>query len=235
MSNIGSADVSSATVEKSRRDVGAPAHKFWHSRGYLPNCDTPGLLQAITFRLADSLPANVLDRLLQDAGDNAEKLKRIENFLDAGHGTCWLKQPGVADIVEDSLLHGDGQRYRLLAWCVMPNHVHVLIEARENYPLSKVVQSWKSFTARLINRHPGRTGTVWMRDYFDRYIRDDHPLAAVIAYIHDNPVKAGLVPNEQDWPYSSKSADVLSAFFNSCRRDVGAPVKRQRSIKITHT
>lgn len=110
----------------------------------------------------------------------------------------------------------------------MPNHVHVLIETRENYPLSKVVQGWKSFTAKLINRHLGRTGTVWMRDYFDRYIRDDHHLAAVVAYIHNNPVKAGLVPNEQDWPYSSACLGAptsSSAFFNGCRRDAGAPVK----------
>src|SRR3989338_8075791 len=178
-------------------------HKFWHSRGYLPHCDTPVLLQTITFRLADSLPASVLDRLLQEAGSDVEKLGQIESLLDAGHGACWLKQPAVADIVEGALLHGDGQYYRLLAWCVMPNHVHVLVETRESYPLPKVVQGWKSFTARLINRHLGRTGTVWMRDYFDSYIRDDHHLAAVIAYIHGNPLKAGLVSNEQDWQYSS--------------------------------
>lgn len=179
------------------------AHKFWHSRGYLPHCDTPDLLQAITFRLADSLPASVLDRLLQEAGSDVEKLGRIENLLDAGHGACWLKQPAVADIFEGALLYGDGQYYRLLAWCVMPNHVHVLVETRESYPLSRVVQGWKSFTARLINRHLGRTGTVWMRDYFDRYVRDDHHLAAVVAYIHNNPVKAGLVQNECEWQHSS--------------------------------
>lgn len=118
-------------------------HKFWHSRGYLPHCDTPGLLQNITFRIADSLPASVLDRLLQESDSDVEKLEQIESLLDAGHGACWLKQPAVADIVEGALLHGDGQHYRLLAWCVMPNHVHVLIETRESYPLPKVVQGWK--------------------------------------------------------------------------------------------
>ncbi|MCR4305031.1 MAG: transposase [Gallionella sp.] len=206
-------------------------HKFWHSRGYLPHCDTPGLLQAITFRLADSLPANVLERLLQGAGDNAEKHRRIENLLDAGHGACWLKQPDVADIAENSLLHWDGQRYRLLAWCVMPNHVHVLIEAWEGYSLPNIVQGWKSFTARLINRHLGRIGTLWMRDYFDRYIRDDHHLAAVVAYIHNNPVKAGLVQNECEWRHSSarlgtptEGASASSpAFGKKADEDVGAP------------
>ncbi len=118
-----------------------------------------------------------------------ERLRQIESLLDAGYGECWLQQPAIAHIVEDALLHNDGKNYRLLAWSVMPNHVHVLIEMSEGYPLYKVVQGWKSFTARLINRHLGRTGMVWMRDYFDRYIRDDHHLAAVIAYSHANPIK----------------------------------------------
>ena len=218
--NCGSADVSSACIENSRRDVGAPiSHKFWHSRGYLPHCDIPGLLQFITFRLGDSLPIHVLHRLAQENNDDVEKLKQIECFLDAGHGECWLKQPDVANVVEDALLHGDEQRYRQLAWCVMPNHVHVLIETFDEHPLSKVVQSWKSFTSKLINQHLVRTGTVWMREYFDRYIRDDHHLATVIAYIHGNPVKAGLVSNAQDWLHSSArlgicgSADVPSALI----------------------
>ncbi len=193
--------------------IGAPMHKFWHSRGYQPHCDTPDLLQFITFRLNDSLPAHLLHRLAQEFNDDMERLRQIESLFDAGYGECWLQQPAVADIVEDALLHNDGKNYRLLAWSVMPNHVHVLIETSEGYPLSKVVQGWKSFTARLINRHLGRTGTVWMRDYYDRYIRDDHHLAAVIAYIHANPVKAGLVASEQEWLHSSAKlsgyADVL--------------------------
>lgn len=205
-----SSSASLPTSPLADEDVGAPT-KSWHSRGYLPHCDTPGLLQAITFRLADSLPADVLERLSQEAPNDVDRLKQIEKFLDAGHGACWLRQPAVAEIVEDALLHGDGQRYRLLAWCVMPNHVHVLIETLDGQPVHKVVQGWKSFTARLINQHLGRSGAVWMREYFDRYIRDDHHLAAVIAYIHANPVKAGLVAEEREWRCSSAygSADVL--------------------------
>ena len=207
----GSVGVSPASIKKrSERDargpVGISPHKFWHSRGYLPHCDTPALLQAITFRLADSLPANILKNLLQETGNEVEKIKQVESFLDAGYGACWLQQPAVADIVEDALLHWDGQHYRLLAWCVMPNHVHALIETLEGWPLSGIVHGWKSFTAKAINQHLGRTGAVWMRDYFDRYIRDDHHLAAVIAYIHGNPVQAGLVQNEQDWLHSSVGA-----------------------------
>jgi REP element-mobilizing transposase RayT len=180
-----------------------PTHKFWHSRGYLPHCDTPGLLQSITYRLSDSLPDAVLNRLLHEECDEVNLIKRIEKYLDAGHGECWLRQPAAAKIVEDALLHGDGQRYRLLSWCVMPNHVHVLIETHSDYAIPKIVQGWKSYTAKRINQLLGRTGTVWMRDYFDRYIRDDQHLNAVIAYIHSNPIKAGLVLRSQDWLHSS--------------------------------
>jgi len=197
-----------------------PITKFWHSRGYLPHCDVPGLQQSITFRLADSLPVEVLHRLLQEEIDDVSRHKQIEQLLDAGHGACCLRQTAVANIVEDSLLHGDGKRYRLLVWCVMPNHIHVLIETGSVYPVSAIVQGWKSYTARLINQHLGRSGSLWMRDYFDRYIRDDHHFAAVVAYIHSNPVKAGLVSREQEWPYSSARL----------RAPIGAPTSP--SVKI---
>lgn len=181
------------------------SHKHWHSRGYLPHCDTPGLLQAITFRLADSLPGEAVQRLREET-DDTKKRERIETLLDAGFGACWLKQTAIAEIVEGALLHGDQQNYRLLAWCIMPNHVHVLVEAIEGHSLSRMVQAWKSFTAKSINKRLGRNGTLWMADYFDRYIRDDRHLAAVMAYIHNNPVKAGLVADAKDWPYSSARA-----------------------------
>lgn len=66
-------------------------HKYWHSRGYLPHCDTPGLIQGITFRLADSLPAEALRRMKQESPDDAAKRRRVEEMLNAGHGTCLLR------------------------------------------------------------------------------------------------------------------------------------------------
>lgn len=191
------------TAKTSERDARGPEHKHWHSRGYLPHCDVPGLIQAVTFRLADSLPSEVLTGIRHDAGNDTEKHNRIEAYLDVGHGACWLKQPEIAAVIENALLNWDGIRYRLLAWCVMPNHVHVLIETHEGSPLPSILHNWKSFSAKAINRHLGRTGKVWMSDYFDRYIRDDHHLAAVVACIHANPIKAGLVQHESEWRYSS--------------------------------
>jgi len=94
-------------------------------------------------------------------------------------------------------------RYHLLAWVVMPNHVHVLIEVIQGYPLGDVIHSWKSFTAKQANKILGKTGAFWQRDYFDRFIRDEAHFANVVNYIHHNPVKAGLVRRAEDWPFSS--------------------------------
>ena len=176
----------------------------WRSRGHLPHIDAPGLLQSVTFHLGDSLPAAALRRLLAETeDDDAERLRRIERLLDAGHGACHLARPHIATLVEDALLHFDEQRYRLVAWVVMPNHVHLLSETLPGYPLAGVVQGWKSFTAKEANCLLGRTGPFWARDYYDRYIRDDHHLAAVVRYIERNPVKAGLVAEPEDWPFGS--------------------------------
>ena len=184
---------------------GERSYKGWYSRGYLPHLDQPGLIQAITFRLHDSMPAErrfEWEPLLQIPNE-ATRRARIQAYLDADYGKCWLADARVAQIVENALLYFDGERYRLLAWVVMPNHVHVLITTETSYPLHKVVQSWKAFTARRANDVLGRTGTFWQRDYFDRYIRDEHHLEQAVCYIHANPILAGLVERAEDWPFGS--------------------------------
>ena len=176
--------------------------KGWYSRNYLPHFDTPGAIQAITHRLADALPKAVLQRLAA-IQDDTEKRKNLEAWMDAGLGSCFLADSRCANIVEQALFHHDGDKYRLLAWCVMPNHVHVLIQVASGASLPKIVHAWKSWTAKQINRVLGRSGTLWQREYHNRYIRDDNHLAAVIRYIHTNPVKAGLVSRPGQWRFSS--------------------------------
>ena len=102
-------------------------------------------------------------------------------------------------MVRDALLHFDGERYPLLAWIIMPNHVHALIETLPGFPLDGVIHSWKSFSAKRANRLLRRTGVFWMGDYFDRYVRDEKHLSAVIQYMEENPVKAGLVRFAREW------------------------------------
>ena len=181
----------------------------WYSRDYLPHFDRPGLIQAITFRLADALPVEKLRRWElelaheTDLVREVEKKRRMEAWIDAGHGSCWLREALMAQIVEEALLHFDSARYRLIAWSIMPNHVHVLIETLEGWPLGGIVHSWKTWTAKEINAHLGRTGSVWQREYHDRYIRDGEHLANVTRYIEQNPVKAGLCSEATEWRWGS--------------------------------
>ena len=125
----------------------------WHERGYLPHCDFPNLVQFVTFRLADSMPESrrgEWEHLLK-IEDDREKQTKLEEYLDRGVGECHLRDPRVAKLAEDSMLHFHNERYELLGWCVMPNHVHVLVHVW-NWPLWKMVQSWKRFIQTQANR-----------------------------------------------------------------------------------
>ncbi len=172
----------------------------------VPHFDQTNVIQGITIRLYDSLPAHVVDKLRTSSEhpeDNATIRTRREELLNNGLGACYLRDPSIARVVEDALLHFDGARYRLLAWVIMPNHVHILAEQLLGYPLADVVHSWKSFTAHEANKALGRSGHFWYRDYYDRYIRDLEHLGRTIDYIHYNPIKAGLAERPEEWIFSS--------------------------------
>ncbi len=176
----------------------------WHSRGYLPHFDMPGTIQMLNYRLHDAMPADrrhewaallkVDDHLLQRA--------KVESYLDRGLGNCELRNPLAAAIVEENWLFRDGTDYQLLAWAVMPNHVHLLVEIGRT-PMTNLVRGWKGFTARKINAALGRKGKLWQDDYWDRYIRDEAHYRKVVHYIESNPVKAGLVRSPEQWAFSS--------------------------------
>ncbi len=134
---------------------------------------------------------------------NAEQRRKIEAYLDAGYGACYLKQAQIASMVEEALLHWDGKRYRMLAWVVMPNHVHTVFEMIEGWPLGEVMKRFKSYTGHEADRILGIEGHFWYPDYRDRYVRNVDHLQNVIHYIHENPVKAGLVEKAEDWLRSS--------------------------------
>ena len=181
----------------------------WHSRGYIPHFDAQGVTQHLNFRLWDSLPQEVLARWEEELRhlpakefELARRI-RIEAYLDQGYGCCYLCEPTIAALLENALLHFDGERYFLHAWCIMPNHVHVLFTPATGYDLSKIEHSWKSYTATQANRLLQRTGSFWQRDPFDRYIRNERHFENAVAYIENNPVKAGLCAQPQDWQWSS--------------------------------
>ena len=171
----------------------------WYSRGYAPHFDSPERVQHVVFRTGDSLPPHVR---LEEIADVRERARAFDEALDEGRGARPLAG-AVAALVEATLLHFDGQRYRLLSWCVMPNHVHVVFEQIEGWTLAGTIKSWKSYSATQINRATGRSGAFWARDYFDRFMRNETHLATTIAYVENNPVKAGLCARPEAWRYGS--------------------------------
>jgi type I restriction enzyme R subunit/putative DNA methylase len=180
----------------------------------------------ITFRLADSMPASrrgEWEHLLK-IENSVEKRTRLESYLDRGLGDCRLRDPRVAKHCEDAMLFFHQKRYELLAWCVMPNHVHVLVHVWQT-PLSKLVQSWKRRTATQAGafpserrsptrrespgpKHsPGRRPALQElqceREYWDTFMRNDEQRMRAVRYIESNPVKAKLCQQPSDWSFSS--------------------------------
>ncbi|MCB9894250.1 MAG: transposase [Planctomycetes bacterium] len=189
-----------------------PEARGWHSRGYLPHFDGEQVTQAVAFRLADSLPSEVVLRwrdeleVLPEQQRARELRSRIDKWLDTGYGECLLRDAKIAGIVQSALQHFDGIRYELLNWCVMPNHVHALFTPLPGHALSGIVHSWKSFTAKAINKALGRNGQVWMPDYFDRFVRDAEHFGTAMNYIDQNPVRAGLCADPKAWPWGGATS-----------------------------
>ena len=123
--------------------------------------------------------------------------------MDLGRGEALLGNPDIAQVVASAIKHFDSIRYALHAWCVMPNHVHVLVTPRGRHQLGEIVGGWKSFTAKEINNLLNRSGRLWAADYFDRFMRDAEQFQATVAYVENNPVAAGLCAAARDWRFSS--------------------------------
>jgi REP element-mobilizing transposase RayT len=186
-------------------------------RGRLPHWESEGAVYFVTFRLAGSLPqsvASAFEAERDDIVETAKRLgrelsasehkqlatlfsKRVESYLDKGAGICHLCDARIAALVTSAMTHFDGKRYRLFAWCIMPNHVHVVVRPFPGQPLSGLLHSWKSFSAKRANAVLGAQGTFWQREYYDHLIRDEDEFARVVRYVLDNPAKARL----KGWPW----------------------------------
>ena len=190
-----------------------PELKGWYTPHKTPHFDAAETVQSITFRLADSLPQSRLQQLrmdclkLPDTDRNRHQRMAIEQWLDLGMGACALRHPEVALMMTNTLHFYHGRRYQLIAWCIMPNHVHVII--KPDYSLPRIVQSWKSFSGKWAFANARRLGLqlpmqgFWMRGFWDRYIRNPQHLEVAVAYVHNNPVKAGLCAEPGQWRWSS--------------------------------
>lgn len=206
----------------------AKGFKGWHERGYLPHCDKPGLIQFVTIRLWDSLPTSRRGewehllavtarsnaprsgaRSIASRDDEAvakarrEQRRKLEAYLDRSHGECFLRDQRIADLIERTICFHHGQRFDLLAWVVMPNHVHTLFKVSGTSPLSKIMQNWKSISAVAANKLLNRSGDFWQEDYWDTFMRDEEQTRKAIRCIENNPVKAKLCRTPEAWPFGS--------------------------------
>ncbi len=183
--------------------------KGWYSRGYLPHFDGGQIPQFITARIFDALPQKVLQRFKHELERKGveyiefETRKQIEKFLDQGYGESFLKNEEVAQMVADALKFHADKKYKLIAWVIMPNHIHFLAVPLENFSLAEITHSIKSFTANRANKILHRTGEFWQKESFDRYIRNYEHFIKTVDYIENNPVKAGLCEDYRNWKFSS--------------------------------
>ena len=201
-----------------------PLVSGFHARGVLPHIKREGASYFVTFRLAGTLPQDVLlrfkaerDAIMAQAQaakrpltwQEQEELfrwysSRVDKYLDAGHGDCWMRQAEIAAVVAGAIQFHAHERFDLRAWVVMPNHVHAVLRPRPDWTLSEILKSWKGFSAREANRILNRTGTTfWQVESFDHVIRDEDDLHRCCGYTTANPVSAGLCKQPEDWKWSS--------------------------------
>ncbi|GAB1467758.1 transposase [Candidatus Cloacimonadota bacterium] len=199
-----------------------------HHRGVLPHHQEEAQIISLNWRIAFTLPQHLLD-ILQDLHElsttyqdernldgaketfqrnYAIKMQLFDDFLGKYNlPDINLCDPHLAQIVTTSMRFYDGKLYDLHAYCLMPNHLHLMIQPLANSSgiynkVSDIVKRIKSYSAKEINQILGRTGAFWQHEYYDRFIRDDADYNRSVEYYLYNPVKAKLVAEPQDWLYS---------------------------------
>lgn len=195
----------------------------FHRRN-LPHVYIPERTYFITFRLKDSFPLQKILELKSSAEFNSapqnktEKYERDKKFfakydelLNKGNfGKCYLRNDNVAEIVVSTIQFLNEKDYNLIAFCIMPNHVHLLFSLKENCrSVDKIMQSIKRYSAQQINKLLRRNGSLWQAESYDHVVRDEDELYRIIKYVLTNPVKACLVENWKDWKYSFVSEEFL--------------------------
>jgi putative transposase len=176
-----------------------------YHRRQLPHYHPPESILFLTWRLFGSLPANAAFHSKPSHPNPGRSFVQADRFLDTGsHGPVWLKDARIANLLAETLKRGhrEYRYYDLLAWVVMPNHVHMVLQPFGN--LSAITRWIKGSTARSANLTLGRTGQpFWQYESYDHCIRSTMELNRVIRYVESNPLKAGLVTSIEAWPWSS--------------------------------
>jgi REP element-mobilizing transposase RayT len=202
---------------------------------HLPHFQPHGAAMFITFRLAGSLPQAVLATLAEESDAIEASLKKIagseerarhadlahrrlfdkwETALESdGTGPMWLRIPSVADMVFEAVLYRIKLFYELQACTIMPNHVHIVCTPLQkddgsHYSVASIMHSLKGYTARRANELLQRAGAFWQHESYDHVVRDEAEMSRIVRYVVNNPVKAGLVSQAEDWKWTFPRIDL---------------------------
>ena len=175
----------------------------------------------VTWRLAGSLPVPQAELLTSGKAGRVPFAQQDERLARSSSGPFWLRDPQVASMVEQALLYGETARrlYVLHAWVIMPNHVHVVLEP--HFELPQIMRWLKGRTSRKANQMLGRKGLpFWQDESYDHWIRSAEELNELISYVERNPVQAGLVGSDEQWPWSSASRKADDTRRSSAPREL---------------
>ena len=225
-------------------------YKTYYRRN-LPHYQPLGYSYFVTFRLAESLPISVIKKLKEERERELEEISNIkglknksekyyksqENYftkfdglLDKNKsGPDWLKNEKVAEIVKEAIHNKDEIEYDLIAYTIMPNHVHIaftpivdrdssrslkdnlnnisandinVVQQKKNYLVTEILRKLKGSTSRECNKFLNRTGSFWQHESYDHLIRNSKELMKIVNYILNNPKKANLINNGKVWKWS---------------------------------
>jgi len=193
----------------------------------------------VTYRIAGTLPLSVMrelrakkqwllnQRTAKPKDEHRREVNKVlfaayENYLDTQSDVDWLRDPRIASMLRENLYHHDRSLYVLHSYCIMPNHVHVLLTPDPNHfqtkgsseppvgesldkqsPLFRIMHSLKSYTANRANRILNRSGVFWQAESYDHWVRSENELERIVNYIRANPIRAKLVERHEDWYWSS--------------------------------
>ncbi|MDO9578731.1 MAG: transposase [Candidatus Cloacimonadales bacterium] len=201
--------------------------KFFYKEFYkrnLPHYQPENGVFFITTCLANSLPPKKLKEIKEKKNDFEQMLKQVsksqkiivlqefhnryfkdfDDFLDSQRNNCWLSQADLRNIIIENLFYWNNLKYYLFAFCIMPNHVHIILKPKlksscSYESLSDIMFSMKSYTANECNKILDRNGSFWLHESYDHYIRNADEFDYYVDYVQQNPVKAGLIKKWSDW------------------------------------
>ena len=154
----------------------------------LPHINLIEYYQFITFRTHDSIDEFLL-KIRNENISNKQKEYKIDTYLDSSNQGSYLNGK-ILDYLYNYFLDKDKKLFDLVAFCIMPNHIHILF--KQNYDLSKTMKQIKGSTSFAINKILNKKGSFWESNYFDKAIRDEKHFFTTYEYIKNNPIKANL-------------------------------------------